>query len=130
MLDRARRLLRDVPVIDGHNDYPWEVRTRAKGDLTALDMRQPQPAIHTDLARLRSGGVGAQFWSVYVPSPAPGTDPAASVTATLEQIDVAGQGRPGAVTAVAGQWKGGGAEHSPALRQGVRQALSPRRRPA
>jgi membrane dipeptidase len=87
-LERARRLLREVPVIDGHNDYPWEVRERAKGDLTKLDMRQPQPAIHTDLARLRSGGVGAQFWSVYVPSPPAGTDPAASVTATLEQIDV------------------------------------------
>jgi membrane dipeptidase len=51
-------------------------------------MRQPQPAIHTDFARLTQGGVGGQFWSVYVPSPAPGTDPAASVTMTLEQIDI------------------------------------------
>jgi membrane dipeptidase len=87
-LERARRLLREVPIIDGHNDYPWEVRQRAKGDLTKLDMRQSQSAIHTDLARLRSGGVGAQFWSVYVPSPPAGTDPAASVTAALEQIDI------------------------------------------
>jgi membrane dipeptidase len=88
LLERARRLLRDVPVIDGHNDYPWEVRGKAGLDLAKLDMRQPQPSIHTDFARLASGGVGGQFWSVYVPSPAPGTDPAASVTMTLEQIDI------------------------------------------
>ena len=88
MLERARRLLREVPIIDGHNDYPWEVRGKAGLDLAKLDMRQPQPSIHTDFARLALGGVGGQFWSVYVPSPAPGTDPAASVTQTLEQIDV------------------------------------------
>ena len=87
-VDRARRLLRDVPVIDGHNDYPWAVREKAAGDLAKLDMRQPQPSIMTDFARLAAGGVGGQFWSVYVPSPAPGTDPAASVTQTLEQIDI------------------------------------------
>jgi membrane dipeptidase len=88
VIDRARRLLREVPVIDGHNDYPWEVRNKAGMDLAKLDMRQAQPAIMTDFARLAAGGVGAQFWSVYVPSPAPGTDPAASVTMTLEQIDI------------------------------------------
>ena len=88
LLERARRLLREVPVIDGHNDYPWEVRGKAGLDLAKLDMRQPQPTIHTDFARLASGGVGGQFWSVYVPSPAPGADPAASVTMTLEQIDI------------------------------------------
>jgi membrane dipeptidase len=88
MLDRARRLLRDTPIIDGHNDYPWEVRQKAKLDLAVLDLRQPQPSIMTDFARLAAGGVGGQFWSVYVPSPAPGTDPAAAVTQTLEQIDI------------------------------------------
>jgi membrane dipeptidase len=87
-MDRARRLLREVPVIDGHNDYPWEVRQKAEFDLAKLDMRQRQPSIMTDFERLASGGVGGQFWSVYVPSPAPGTDPAASVTMTLEQIDI------------------------------------------
>jgi membrane dipeptidase len=87
-VDRARRLLRDVPVIDGHNDYPWEVRQKAELDLSRLDMRQRQRAIMTDFERLASGGVGGQFWSVYVPSPAPGTDPAAAVTMTLEQIDI------------------------------------------
>jgi membrane dipeptidase len=88
LVERARRLLRETPVVDGHNDYPWEVRQRAQGDITKLDLRVPQPAIMTDLPRLKAGGVGGQFWSVYVPSPPPGTDPAASVTQTLEQIDV------------------------------------------
>jgi len=88
LLDRARRVLREVPVIDGHNDYPWQVREIAKGDLGALDIRRPQPAIHTDIARLTAGGVGGQFWSVYVPSTAPGEDPADAVSATLVQIDI------------------------------------------
>ena len=87
-LARARRLLANTPVIDGHNDYPWEVRQKAGLDLAKLDLRQPQPSIMTDFARLKAGGVGAQFWSVYVPSPPKGTDPAASVTQTLEQIDI------------------------------------------
>lgn len=86
--ERARRLLRETPIIDGHNDYPWEVRQRAQGDLSKLDIRVAQPDIMTDLPRLKAGGVGGQFWSVYVPSPAPGTDAAASVTQALEQIDI------------------------------------------
>lgn len=88
MVERARRLLRDVPVFDGHNDYPWAVREKAGGDLTKLDLRQPQPTIHTDFARLAKGGVGAQFWSVYVPVELQGE---AAVTATLEQIDIVHQ---------------------------------------
>ena len=47
--------------------------------------RQSQPAIHTDIARLKAGGVGGQFWSVYVPADLQGQ---AAVTATLEQIDI------------------------------------------
>ena len=88
MLERARRLLREVPIIDGHNDYPWEVRQKGGMELNKLDLRQPQPSIMTDFTRLTAGGVGGQFWSVYVPSPAAGTDPAGSVTTVLEQIDI------------------------------------------
>lgn len=84
LLDRARALLSDHPVIDGHNDLPWELRTEAAYDLDARDIRQPQPAQHTDIPRLRAGGVGGQFWSVYVPSALQGD---AAVSATLEQID-------------------------------------------
>jgi len=71
-------------VIDGHNDYPWVVREKAGGDVDALDIRKPQPSIHTDIGRLKAGGVGGQFWSVYVPT----DNTAAAVTATLEQIDI------------------------------------------
>ena len=88
MLERAKKLLRDSPVIDGHNDYPMAVREKADGDLNKLDIRVSQPTIMTDIPRLTAGGVGAQFWSVYVPSPAPGQDPATAVTATLDQIDI------------------------------------------
>ena len=85
LLARARRLHAEVPLIDGHNDCPWEVRERAGGDLSKLDLSTPQPSLHTDLARLRAGGVGAQFWSVYIPATLAGD---AAVTATLEQIDI------------------------------------------
>ncbi|WP_439943204.1 dipeptidase [Streptomyces sp. BBFR115] len=82
-LDRARDLLRDFPVVDGHNDLPWALREQVRYDLAARDISAPQNAhLHTDLPRLREGGVGAQYWSVYVRSDLP--DP---VPATLEQID-------------------------------------------
>ena len=88
LVDRARRLLRDTPVIDGHNDYPWEVRQRAQGDLTKLDMRQPQPAIMTDFARLRREASARSSGRSTCRHRRSGTDPAASVTQTLEQIDI------------------------------------------
>ncbi|AXL89026.1 membrane dipeptidase [Streptomyces sp. CB09001] len=82
-LDKARELLREFPVVDGHNDLPWALREQVRYDLDARDIATDQSAhLHTDLARLRSGGVGAQYWSVYVRSDLPG-----AVTATLEQID-------------------------------------------
>ena len=84
-LDRARALHRQVPVFDGHNDYPWEVRQKAGKDPARLDIRGPQPATMTDIPRLRQGGVGAQFWSVYTPPSLAGQG---AVTATLEQIDI------------------------------------------
>jgi membrane dipeptidase len=81
---RARELLADAPVIDGHNDLAWALRTQAGYDLDRLDIAQPQPSLQTDIPRLRAGGVGGQFWSVFVPSSLP---EGAAVTATLEQID-------------------------------------------
>ncbi|MFG2607444.1 dipeptidase [Streptomyces sp. NPDC048514] len=82
-LDEARTLLREFPVVDGHNDLPWALRKKAGYDLDRLDIAADQHAdLHTDLPRLREGGVGAQYWSVYVPCEQP--DP---VAATLEQID-------------------------------------------
>jgi membrane dipeptidase len=66
-LTRARALLREVPLVDGHNDLPWEMRTRAGSSFDSLDISRPQPGLMTDIARLRAGGVGAQFWSTYSP---------------------------------------------------------------
>ncbi|MGP2436971.1 dipeptidase [Streptomyces sp. JW3] len=82
-LETARELLREFPVVDGHNDLPWALREQVRYDLDARDIAADQSAhLHTDLARLRAGGVGAQYWSVYVRSDLPG-----ALTATLEQID-------------------------------------------
>jgi len=82
---RAQALHKQVPLIDGHNDYPWALRENAERDLDKLDIAKPQPSIMTDIGRLRAGGVGGQFWSVYVPSETQGQT---AVTATLEQIDI------------------------------------------
>jgi membrane dipeptidase len=82
---RARALHRSTPLIDGHNDYPWLVRQNAAGDLALLDIGTPKPALMTDIPRLRDGGVGGVFWSVYVPGDAPGPP---AVQGTLAQIDV------------------------------------------
>ncbi|MEV5313613.1 dipeptidase [Streptomyces sp. NPDC052610] len=82
-LEEARELLREFPVVDGHNDLPWALREQVRYDLGARDIAVPQgDHLHTDIPRLRAGGVGAQYWSVYVRADLP--DP---VTATLEQID-------------------------------------------
>jgi membrane dipeptidase len=83
-LERARALLAQHPIVDGHNDLPFEVREIAFYDLAAYDVGERQKKTHTDLPRLIEGGVGAQFWSVYVPA---GWAGAKAVTATLEQID-------------------------------------------
>jgi membrane dipeptidase len=85
-LERARALTRAAPLIDGHNDYAWAVREEAHTlDLAAVDIRGAQPRTMTDIPRLRAGGVGAQFWSVYVPVSLQGQ---AAIRAVLEQIDL------------------------------------------
>ncbi|WP_433856592.1 dipeptidase [Streptomyces kronopolitis] len=85
-LDAARDLLARWPVVDGHNDLPWALREQVRYDLDRRDIATDQSAhLHTDLPRLRAGGVGAQFWSVYVRADYAGDR---AVSATLEQIDV------------------------------------------
>ncbi|MEV5509587.1 dipeptidase [Streptomyces orinoci] len=89
-LARARELLAAHPVVDGHNDLPWALREHVRYDLDRRDIATDQRAsgLHTDLPRMREGGVGAQFWSVYVRTDMSGDD---AVSATLEQIDIVRQ---------------------------------------
>jgi membrane dipeptidase len=77
-----RELLARFPIVDGHNDLPWEMREHHSYDLDGYRLDRRQTDTRTDLVRLAEGGVGGQFWSVYVPSACP-----QPVTATLEQID-------------------------------------------
>ena len=86
-LAHARALLRSTPLIDGHNDLPWEIR-RAEGhpmDVAAYDLRARSPK-HTDLERLKQGQVAAQFWSIYVPGEVKDSGYA---RIQLEQFDIA-----------------------------------------
>jgi membrane dipeptidase len=91
---RVDRVLAETPLIDGHNDLPWEIRDRFKSDPGAVDLaadtsRIPPPAngaaLMTDIPRLRTGRVGAQFWSVWVPVDLKGLE---AVQTTIEQIDI------------------------------------------
>ncbi|SOD65197.1 membrane dipeptidase [Streptomyces zhaozhouensis] len=88
-LAEARELLAEHPLVDGHNDLPWALREKVGYDLDRADIAGDLTGrLHTDLRRLRAGGVGAQFWSVYVPASLSGDD---AVSACLEQIDVVGR---------------------------------------
>jgi len=88
LVERARRILTQVPLVDGHNDLPWEYRKRFQNHMDRIDLRggteKLDPPLHTDIPRLRKGGVGGQFWSVYVPVEITGAD---AIQATMEQID-------------------------------------------
>jgi len=84
---RARRILERTPLIDGHNDLPWALRQGHGNDPHAVDLTTNLEAstdLHTDIPRLRAGGVGGQFWSVYVPA---SMSPPDAAVATFEQID-------------------------------------------
>ncbi len=92
--DRVAKILAKTPLIDGHNDLPWEIRERFKGRLSVFDLKSdtsklPAPAdeaaLMTDIPRLRAGMVGGQFWSVWVPVEITG---AQAVETTIEQIDL------------------------------------------
>jgi membrane dipeptidase len=94
---RIERILAQTPLIDGHNDLPWEIRSRFASDLDKVDLSRStaglpapegSPPLMTDIPRLRAGHVGAQFWSVYIPVEVQGP---AAVQMTIEQIDIVKQ---------------------------------------
>jgi membrane dipeptidase len=96
-LARVAQILKRTPLIDGHNDLPWEIRERFHSKVSAINLSSdtsalPVPAggtaLMTDINRLRRGGVGGQFWSVFVPVEMQGP---VAVQATLEQIDIVRQ---------------------------------------
>ena len=91
---RLVHVLKETPLIDGHNDLPWEIRERFKGRLSAIDLssdtsklplRPDDAPLMTDIPRLRAGMVGGQFWSVWVPVDIKGPE---AVQTTIEQIDL------------------------------------------
>jgi membrane dipeptidase len=91
---RVGQILERTPLIDGHNDLPWEIRDRFKSNLASLDLksdtsRLPAPEggapLMTDIPRLRAGMVGGQFWSVWIPTDVKGEG---AVQMTLEQMDL------------------------------------------
>jgi membrane dipeptidase len=99
---RVEGVLAKTPVIDGHNDLPWNLRERFGGDLSKIDLASDtaklsppadEPRMMTDIPRLRAGHVGAQFWSVWIPVTTTGP---AAVQTTIEQIDL--------VKAMAARW--------------------------
>ena len=84
----VREVLRQVPLIDGHNDAPWAIRSRVSNHLADFDFTDTTAIdrpMHTDINRLRAGGVGGQFWSVWIPVE---LDHAEAVVTAIEQIDL------------------------------------------
>jgi Zn-dependent dipeptidase, microsomal dipeptidase homolog len=86
-LARAKRILSQTPLIDGHNDLPWRIRedSIARGNVDKYDLRKTTPGM-TDLARLKTGMIGAQFWAVYTPGE---YSDSGYARVQLEQIDIA-----------------------------------------
>ncbi len=86
-VEHARQVIKAAPIIDGHNDLAWEIRTSktAPFDVDAYDLRKTTPG-HTDFQRLAAGGIGGQFWSIYVPGEAKDSGYA---KIQLEEFDIA-----------------------------------------
>ena len=84
-LAKARRLLKRIPLVDGHNDLPWVIYADpdARGDVQAYDLNRVHQDGDTDIPRLKEGGLSAQFWSAFVP-----TEIAHPGRSGLEVIDV------------------------------------------
>ena len=86
LTEKAKAIHQRGFLIDGHNDLPWALRQKDDLAFRSYDISRPQPELHTDLPRLREGGVKAQFWSAYVPAST--REKGTSIKMTLEQIDV------------------------------------------
>lgn len=86
LTDEGQAVHRSGMLFDGHNDLPWQMRKIGQSSFDQLDISKPQPTLHTDIARLRKGGVKAQFWSVYVPASTDGDGTA--LLQTVQQIDL------------------------------------------
>jgi membrane dipeptidase len=88
LLAEVYKILKEVPLIDGHNDVPWQYRKRSN-DFSAINLREDTRKLKnpmvTDIPRFRAGGMGGQFWSVYIPATMNGPE---AVKAVFEQIDV------------------------------------------
>ena len=84
--ERAKRIQESALLVDGHNDLPWALRKANDMGLQKYDLNKIQLKFHTDIPRLRKGGMGAQFWSVYVPSTLMQSGEAVKVT--REQIEL------------------------------------------
>ncbi|GMH80589.1 hypothetical protein TrLO_g3099, partial [Triparma laevis f. longispina] len=97
-LKKAREVHKKYPLFDGHNDLPWAIRNGFDMKLSNIDLSSNQSSLkidgipwgclHTDIPRLKEGGVGAQFWSVFAPTSLSGS---AAVQVTMEQIDLVHQ---------------------------------------
>src|SRR5690348_910799 len=85
LLSQARAIHAKYPLIDGHNDLPGLLRRRTDGDFTKIDLRQNVEGGQTDIPKIRLGGMGGQFWSVYVSASLPGPE---AVKQTLNQIEL------------------------------------------
>ncbi|ANZ34873.1 membrane dipeptidase [Lentzea guizhouensis] len=91
-VERARALLQRVPLVDGHNDLPWALREFGEGTgedvyttAAKVDLTERHPDLHTDIVKMREGGLGMQFWSVWIPGRLAGDG---AVTAVLEQVEL------------------------------------------
>jgi membrane dipeptidase len=91
-VERARALLQRVPLVDGHNDLPWALREFGEGTgenvystAAKIDLTERHPSLHTDVVKMREGGLGMQFWSVWIPGRLAGDG---AVTAVLEQVEL------------------------------------------
>ena len=127
---RAKAVLRTTPIIDGHNDLPWVIREKGvpPRDVEAYDISK-RSRFDTDIPRLREGMVGAQFWSVYVPS---GLSPIDAMRSQLEQIDIARRliakyprdlGFATSVSTFGGRWLAGGSPLSLAWKADIPSSI-------